>query len=489
MPIIKHVAVRKHPLKLLQYIARGDKTDEAKYVTGLNCTADVQCAYQELATTFECFAKERFYKKSLNEQNEENSGKVSKEKIRLHHYIQSFKPGEVTPEEAHEIGIEWAKRVFGNNHQVLVSTHIDKGHIHNHFAVSAYDLEGKHWIDNMETLNYCRKISDEIASQHKLSIIEDKKKKANHKYGEWLARKNGTSWKQKLCDDIDRLIMQDDVKSIDDLVEQLRKLGYTVNHGKHISVKAVKNRKAVRTLRIGDGYGIEELQYRIEHKNQEMSLAAVAKYEGIQREYALCLRQLQIIVFRNPDNPMKASFTDLRKNSELLNFLTEKNIRSEKEFENLVNDIADKSDELYKKKKQLQSDIEKEEQFLAVAEKYAEINSKEKPSPAEIKELMEIKKKLPVGFSDLSNIEAHKEKLAELKSQLAVTEKTFETVNAEKKEYGSYYQNYLRQMQSDFDVLLQKARLEQQAIEEEKEKEKEKAEQDMEDEKRRNRER
>lgn len=488
MPIIKHVAVRKHPLKLLQYITRGDKTDEAKYVTGLNCTADVQCAYQELATTFECFAKERFYKKSLNEQNEENSEKASKEKIRLHHYIQSFKPGEVTPEEAHEIGIEWAKRVFGNNHQVLVSTHIDRGHIHNHFAVSAYNLEGKHWIDNKATLRHCWKISNDIALEHGLSIVKDAKYKANHKYGEWLARKNGTSWKQKLCDDIDRLILQDDVRSIDDLVEQLRKLGYTVNHGKHISVKAVKNRKAIRTLRLGDGYGVEELQYRIEHKNQEMSLAAVAKYEGVQREYALCLRQLQIMVFRKTENPMKASFTDLRKNAELLCFLTERNIRSVSEFENLVNTTAEKSDELYKKKKQLSSEIEKEEQFLAVAEKYAEINSKEKPSPAEIKELMEIKKKLPVGVSDFSKIEAHKEKLAELKSQLAVTEEKFEAVNAEKKEYGSYYRNFLRQMQSDYDVLLEKARAEQQAVEEEKHKA-EKAQQDMEEANRRNRER
>ncbi|MCI7350029.1 MAG: relaxase/mobilization nuclease domain-containing protein [Ruminococcus sp.] len=488
MPIIKHVAVRKHPLKLLQYITRGDKTDEAKYVTGLNCTADVQSAYQELATTFECFSKERFYKKSLNEQNEENGEKVSKEKIRLHHYIQSFKPGEVTPEEAHEIGIEWAKRVFGNNHQVLVSTHIDKGHIHNHFAVSAYDLEGKHWIDNKTTLRHCWKISNEIALEHGLSAVENEKYKANHKYGEWLARQNGTSWKQKLCDDIDRLILQDDVRSIDDLVEQLRKLGYIVNHGKHISVKAVKNRKAVRTLRLGDGYGVEELQYRIEHKNQEMSLAAVAKYEGIQREYALCLRQLQIMVFRKTENPMKASFSDLRKNAELLCFLTERNIRSVTDFENLVNDTADKSDELYKKKKQLQSDIEKEEQILAVAEKYAEINSKENPTPAEIKELMEIKKKIPVGVSDFSKIEAHKEKLAELKSQLAVTEETFEAVNAEKKEYGGYYRNFLRQMQSDYDVLLEKARAEQQAIEEEKDKA-EKAQQDMEEANRRNRER
>ena len=134
MAIVKYIAVHKSPKNFLRYIMNGDKTNEMKLVTGLNCTANLDYAYNQFGNVFEKFVKERFCKKSIN------SGK---EKIRLHHYIQSFKPDEASPELAHKIGVEWARKVFGENHQVLVTTHVDKNHIHNHFAVSAYNLDGK----------------------------------------------------------------------------------------------------------------------------------------------------------------------------------------------------------------------------------------------------------------------------------------------------------------------------------------------------------
>ena len=86
------------------------------------------------------------------------------------------------------------------------------------------------------------------------------------------------------------------MQSVEDLAERLRQEGYAVTLGKYFSVKATKNRKAIRTYRLGDGYAIEELCYRIKNKNREISLSAVAKYQGIQREYAMCLRELQIIL-------------------------------------------------------------------------------------------------------------------------------------------------------------------------------------------------
>ena len=86
------------------------------------------------------------------------------------------------------------------------------------------------------------------------------------------------------------------MQSVEDLAERLRQEGYAVTLSKYLSVKATKNRKAIRTYRLGDGYAIEELCYRIKNKNREISLSAVAKYQGIQREYAMCLRELQIIL-------------------------------------------------------------------------------------------------------------------------------------------------------------------------------------------------
>ncbi|MCM1382410.1 MAG: relaxase/mobilization nuclease domain-containing protein [Muribaculaceae bacterium] len=280
---MKYIAVHKSPKNFLRYIMNSDKTEEMELVTGLNCTADLDFAYNQFCNVFEKFAKERFSKKSISD---------GKEKIRLHHYIQSFKPSEISPEEAHKVGVEWAEKVFGRNHQVLVTTHVDRQHIHNHFAVSAYDLFGKKWYGNKTSLKLCRDVSDRICKSHGLSIIEKPTYRANQKYSDWLARQNGVSWKTRLCDEIDNLVLREDMRTVEDLAEQLRKKYYAVTLKKFLSIKVSENRKAIRSYRLGDGYAIEELQYRIENKNREFSLPAVAKFQGIQREYAMCLREL-----------------------------------------------------------------------------------------------------------------------------------------------------------------------------------------------------
>ena len=96
LAIVKYIAVHKSPKNFLRYIMNGDKTEEMKLVTGLNCTANLDYAYSQMSNVFEKFAKERFCKKSIS---------CGKEKICLHHYIQSFKPDEISPEEAHKIGV------------------------------------------------------------------------------------------------------------------------------------------------------------------------------------------------------------------------------------------------------------------------------------------------------------------------------------------------------------------------------------------------
>lgn len=156
--------------RLLSYVTNEKKTEKT-LVTGLNCSANASEAYEDMKFGFEMFSGERFFKRSIKSE----TAKSEKQKIRLHHYIQSFKPGEVTPEEAHQIGVEWAERVFGKKAVVLCATHTDRGHIHNHFAVCPYDMDGKHWNANMDSLRKCKAISDEIALAHGLEIIEHPK--------------------------------------------------------------------------------------------------------------------------------------------------------------------------------------------------------------------------------------------------------------------------------------------------------------------------
>ena len=242
MAIVKYIAVHKSPKNFLRYIMNGAKTNEMELVTGLNVTADLDFAYNEFSRVFEKYARERFCKKSL-------SG--GKEKVRLHHYIQSFKPEETSPKQAHKIGVEWAEKVFGKNHQVLVTTHVNCQHIHNHFAAAAFDLDGKKWYGNKTSLKRCREISDKIYQSHGLSIIENPTYMNNQKYSDWLARQKNISWKTQLCDDIDKLVLREDVQSVEDLAERLREKYYSVTLKKYLSIKVSENRKAIRSYRLG----------------------------------------------------------------------------------------------------------------------------------------------------------------------------------------------------------------------------------------------
>ena len=327
MPIVKYIAVHTTPVYTLEYIVNGDKTDEMKYVTGINCPTNAEEAYDFFQRNFEKYSGERFYKKVVDDE--------SKERIRIHHYVQSFSPEEnITPEEANRIGIEWAKKVFGNDYQVIVSTHVDKKHIHNHFAVSPYSIDGKAWYANYKSLKKCRAISDEIAKSHGLDIIEKPKHKNTMKYNEWLARQNGTSWKAKAAEKIDELILRSDVLSIDDLAEKLREENYNVRLGKYMTIRLESMERGVRTYRLGDGYGIEELKYRIQHKECEISKAAISRLSGNQKIYALYMRQMQIQVFHHKSK--KVTYADLTKSANLLTYLTENNITSVDELKDNV---------------------------------------------------------------------------------------------------------------------------------------------------------
>lgn len=349
MPIVKHIAVHTTPKINIEYICNGDKTDELKYVSGINCPIDSGQAYDFFRRTFERFTGERFYKKSLDENSK-------KEKIRLHHYIQSFSPDEnINPEQAHEIGKEWAKKVFGDDFQIIVSTHIDKNHIHNHFAVSPYSLYGEKWNGNFTTLNRCRKISDEICKEYGIGIIENPKSHNTMKYNEWLACQSGISWKQNLREEIDKFVVSPDVKSLDDLIRRLEEKGYDVKKGKYLTIKSKTMERGIRTIRLGDGYTIPELVYRIQNKDKEISDVAISKLNGEAKMYALYLRQMQIQVYHKKST--KVTYKDLTDSSNLLTYIVKNNITSEEDFAQRLNDLNDKYRNVYNECRSIQSRI------------------------------------------------------------------------------------------------------------------------------------
>ena len=447
-----------------------EKKTEKTLVTGLNCSADASEAYEDMKFGFEMFSGEGFFKRSIRSE----TAKSEKQKIRLHHYIQSFKPGEVTPEEAHQIGVEWAERVFGKKAVVLCATHTDRGHIHNHFAVCPYDMDGKHWHANKESLRRCKAISDEIAIAHGLEFIEHPKKSYNHKYGEYKMRKEGKSWKQKLCDDIDDAIMKESVGSVDDLLKELQKQGYGIRRGKYISIKVRQNRKPIRSYRLGDGYALEHLQFRIEHKNMEMPMSETLKYSGIQREYALCIRHIQIQLYRRHEAERLhfATYREIERSSRLLFYLRDNKIHSSDDFRKAVSDAEARLKNLKAEKDSLTKKIADEEKLIGDIPKYLEILGRRPFLPKDAVELAKYNYLKDAGITSLEDADKHRLILANMKSRLEDADGKIREAVSEKKTVSDFYALYKYQMKSDYQILLEQAKAEIENIRREEERRK-----------------
>lgn len=469
LPIIKHIPIYAAPKRMLAYVTNEEKTEHT-LVTGLRCSKNFEDAYNDMKYTFETYSGARFFKRSVTS----DTAKKERQKIRLHHYIQSFKPGEVTPEEAHQIGVEWAEKVFGKNRMVLCATHTDRGHIHNHFAVCPYDMYGQHWYANKATMKMCRAVSDEIAKAHGLSVIEHPKKSYNHKYGEYKARKEGISWKQKLCDDIDNAIMKENVRSIDDLLKELMKQGYGIRRGKYISIKVRQNRKPIRSFRLGDGYALEHLEYRIKHKNLEMPLSEALKYSGIQREYALCIRQIQIQLYRRPEAERLhfATYREVEMSSRLLFYLRDNKIHSADDFRKAVSDAEARLKNLKAEKDSLTKKIADEEKLIGDIPKYLEILGRRPFLPKDAVELAKYNYLKDAGITSLEDAEKHRMLLADMKSRLEEVDGKIREAVSEKKTVSDFYALYENQMKSDYQVLLEQAKAEMENIRREEERKK-----------------
>ncbi|MGN1420278.1 MAG: relaxase/mobilization nuclease domain-containing protein [Eubacterium sp.] len=185
---------------------------ERKYVSGVNCTA--VDPYSEFMLT-----KKAYPSDNRNGQKDRY----------FYHYYQSFSPNDnVTRDLVHQIGIEFAKRAWRNN-EVIVATHLDKDHLHNHFVINGIDLEtGKRLRQGPNTLKELRAISDEICLKYGVNILPpyEKTKLKSPSSNEYRAALNGNSWKFKLAGDIDYVMTLASDKQ--DFISLMNKLGYDV---------------------------------------------------------------------------------------------------------------------------------------------------------------------------------------------------------------------------------------------------------------------
>ena len=238
---------------VLDYIENTDKTitPDGRTVleTAINC--QLGTAYQEMQAT-----KRRWHK---------NSGVLG------YHLIHSYAPGEVTPEKAHALGIEFARNLLGDRYEVVISTHVDHAHLHNHILFNSVSfLDGKKYRDNFKAyFGDIRSASNEISRKHGLSVIEPSE--SGKSYAQWDAEKSGKQTVRGLIrQDIDTALCS--AFTYQSFFTQLEKMGYTVKRGPNVKYTAVRPPGGSRFIRLdslGEGYTEAELKARLSASRYE----------------------------------------------------------------------------------------------------------------------------------------------------------------------------------------------------------------------------
>ena len=256
MPIVKSIAIHDNVRATLRYILNPEKTEGLFLCNSLNCFTNAEDAYLNMKYIYENYTHHKF---------NEPLPAVGKRRVKAIHYIQSFKPDpNLTPELVHRMGCAFIRKAFGDNVQVVIATHIDKAHYHNHILINTYGIDGHKYNDKYATRRKIREHSDRTCLAFGVPYIETNRKRGMS-YGEWLHRKQGTSWKEKIRREIDTLVLC--CKNFDELAATLEENGYTIRYGERPAIKAPGQQRFTRFATLGDDYTIENITSRIEWKD------------------------------------------------------------------------------------------------------------------------------------------------------------------------------------------------------------------------------
>lgn len=251
--------------------------------------------------------------------------------------IQSFAPGEVDYEKAHEIGKQLADAVTKGQHEYVVTTHIDKGHIHNHVIFCAVNFVDHHKYNSNKRSYYgIRNMSDKLCRENGLSVVVPGKGSKGKSYAEYQAEKTGTSWKGKLKIAVDALIPQ--VSSFEELLTRLQAAGYEIKPGKYVSCRAPGQERFTRLKTLGADYTEEAIRERIAGRR-----AKAAKAPREQRDVSLLIDiENSIKAAQSKGYEQWAKIHNLKQAAKTMNFLTEHKIE---QYADLVSRIEEMSAE------------------------------------------------------------------------------------------------------------------------------------------------
>lgn len=240
----------------ISYTTQDSKTEKQLYVSGINCS--MSTAFQDMIITKKAFQKT--------------------DGILAYHAYQSFAPGEVDAELAHKIGIELAEAMWGERFEVLISTHLDRKHYHNHFVINSVSFkDGLKYYDNKENYKRLRELSDDLCCKYQLSIIKDPKRKAMD-YAEWQAEKeHRPTYRSIIRDDVDIAI--NNAMTYTQFISNLKKQGYEVkSHVKHIAVKLPTMDRFIRLRSLSRDNAYDE-----EHIKERILQNSIVKMTSVQK--------------------------------------------------------------------------------------------------------------------------------------------------------------------------------------------------------------
>ncbi len=406
----------------LQYVVSDKKTDQRMYVSGINCNAGR--AYERMMAT-----KKRFGK---------TGGNVA------YHGYQSFQPGEVTPEEAHKIGLETARRMWGSDFEIVVTTHLNTDNLHNHFVVNSVSFKTGRKFENHISDHYrLREISDAVCLEHGKSVLKEADFYGGEKKEYWLKQKGGMTHRELLKRDIDTALDQSTNFKAFEL--RLKDMGYEIRRDErfaHYSVKASDWQRAIRLDRLGKEYTPQAIRERLLDNQSyvgyvpfqkpkyaplltlEIEYRRMMRMDGMQVLFALVIELCRLITGNNitKDTPrplspaMRQEVVKLDRTLKEYKFLCENHIDSPQE---LVSFISEKREQI--------SALERERQSIYNRNRHKkseDLSAEARAISAKIKPLRE----------ELSLAKAVAEKIPKLKEVLETERQAEATVLTKNKE-------------------------------------------------------
>lgn len=434
-----------HPIKstlslAIDYITNTDKTDEQILISSDGCSP---------ATAHLQFMNTR----------EVNNTRGT---VLARHLIQSFVPGEVAPEKAHEIGIDLAKEILKGEYEYILATHVDRNHIHNHIIFNNVNWKtGKCYQSNKRSYHKIRYQSDKLCKENNLVVIDEyyekykKKYKTKGKsYREYQERKEGTSWKGKLQFDIDRAAKK--AKDWEDFLYLMEQYGYEIKHGKHIAFKKKDGQKRfTRAMRIGEDYTEERLKERISEEVQIRGKHPKAPFKTLDN----------VIDINNEKVKGSLGYKhwavkhNLYTMADTINQVRNEGFKTQEQLEKALQDKASEIQNLLSENKEIEKLIEEKKQTMEnryIIEQYKEIYKYVKNHPVDKAftneynaQLLLYKKAVTESFQNSNTLPTTKQIFEELEKLNTKKESLIEKLNQSRQEqkklyqYKKNYDNYL----------------------------------------------